>query len=53
MVTVGLMVIAWFVLTIELTLTWTRVVGVYRLRSVGQLVTFIIGSFGCSVIFIE
>ncbi len=45
-VSFGLCVIIWFILTIELTLAWNNVELVYGITSVGQLIPFIIGLIG-------
>lgn len=36
----------WFLLSIELTLAWNSIAGVYSLNSTGQLIPFIIGFLG-------
>jgi predicted helicase len=35
--------IAYFILSIELTISWNRITGVYNIKSTGQLIPFIIG----------
>lgn len=42
----SIVAIAWFVLAVELTLSWNSVSGVYDLSSTGQLIPFIIGLLG-------
>jgi hypothetical protein len=39
-------VIFWAILTIELTIYWTRISGVYGVTSVGQLIALIVGAAG-------
>lgn len=45
-ITIVFIVIIWCALTIELTLLWSSVSGVYGIASVGQLIPFIIGLVG-------
>ena len=39
-------ILTWFVLAIELTLSWNSVGGIYELSSVGQLIPFVTGLLG-------
>ena len=42
----SLLLVAWFVLAVELSLRWNSVTGIYDIGSTGQLIPFIIGLLG-------
>ena len=42
----SLLLVAWFVLAVELSLRWNSVIGIYDIGSTGQLIPFIIGLLG-------
>jgi hypothetical protein len=43
MVVAGIFIAAWSVLTVELTLTWNSVKGVYNVQSTGQIIALVVG----------
>lgn len=45
---ISLAIFVWTILTVELTLFFNSVSGVYNIQSTGQLIPFIIGIFGLS-----
>ena len=43
MVVAGILIAAWSILTVELTLAWNSVKGVYNVQSTGQIIALVVG----------
>jgi hypothetical protein len=43
MVIAGMFIAAWSILTVELTLAWNSVKGVYNIQSTGQIIALVVG----------